>query len=103
MRARPAVLVAALGVAAAALARMRRRRRDAPGPGVAATTPDPRAEELRRKLADSRAIVDEREVFEEAELPIDRAEPLGDPDRRRREVHEHARDAAARMRERSDM
>ena len=32
---------------------------------------DPRAEELRRKLAESRALVDEREEFEGAELTVD--------------------------------
>jgi hypothetical protein len=62
---------------------------------------DPRAEELRRKLAESRAIVDEREEFEASETPVDQApEPVGDPDARRRAVHESARAAAERMRER---
>jgi len=61
---------------------------------------DPRAEELRRKLAESRAIVAEREEFEAAETPVDQVEPLEDPDARRRAVHESARATAARMRER---
>jgi hypothetical protein len=64
--------------------------------------PDPRAEELRRKLAESRTIVDEREEFEAAETPVDQAsEPVGDPEARRRAVHESGRAAAERMRERS--
>jgi hypothetical protein len=63
---------------------------------------DPRAEELRRKLAESRAIVDEREEFEAAETTVDQApEPVGDPEARRRAVHESGRAAAQRMRERS--
>jgi hypothetical protein len=62
--------------------------------------PDARADELRQKLAESRAIVSEREEFEAAETPIDQAEPLGDPDARRRAVHEAARVTAERMRER---
>lgn len=75
------------------------RRRQAPS---TETQVDPRAEELRRKLAESRAMVDEREEFEAAETPVDQApEPLGDPEARRRAVHESARAAAERMRERS--
>ena len=99
MRARAAaVVVAALGVAAAALARAFRRRRRAGLPAGAVPAGDPRAEELRRKLDESRAIADEREAFEEAELPIDRVEPLGEPDERRREVHDTGRAAVDRMR-----
>jgi hypothetical protein len=57
---------------------------------------------LRRKLAESRAIVDEREEFEAAETTVDQApEPVGDPESRRRAVHESGRAAAQRMRERS--
>ena len=62
--------------------------------------PDPRAEELRRKLAESRAIVDEREEFEAAETTVDVVEAPGDPEVRRRAVHEAGRAAAERMRER---
>jgi hypothetical protein len=61
---------------------------------------DPRAEELRRKLAESRAIVDEREEFEAAETTVDEVEAPGDPEARRRAVHEAGRAAAERMRER---
>jgi len=61
---------------------------------------DPRAEELRSKLAESRAIVDEREEFEEAETTVDEAPAPGDPELRRRAVHEAGRAAAERMKER---
>jgi hypothetical protein len=73
-----------------------RRRREAPVPDV-----DPRAGELRRKLAESRAIVEEREEFESAELTIDLAEPAPeDPDSRRRAVHDAARETVEQMRKR---
>jgi hypothetical protein len=60
---------------------------------------DPRAEELRRKLAESRSIVEEREEFEAAETTVDRAEPAPGLDERRRRVHERARGTARKMRE----
>jgi hypothetical protein len=73
-----------------------RRRREQPAPHV-----DPRADELRRKLAESRAIVEEREEFEAAELTIDLAEPAPeDPESRRRAVHESARQTMQQMRRR---
>jgi hypothetical protein len=63
---------------------------------------DPRAEELRRKLAESRAMVAEREEFEAAELTVDLAEPAPeDPESRRQSVHEAARATVEQMRERS--
>jgi hypothetical protein len=63
--------------------------------------PDPRAEALRRKLAESRTIVEERDEFEGAETTVDQAEPVPeDPETRRRAVHEAARDTVRRMRER---
>ena len=76
---------------------LRRRQQPKAEPEV-----DPRADELRRKLAESRTIVDEREEFEAAETPVDQAsEPVGDPEARRRAVHESGRAAAEWMRERS--
>jgi len=75
---------------------MLRRRRE---PAVAA--PDPRAEELRRKLDESRALVEERDEFEGAEVTVDRAEPaLEDPESRRRAVHDSARETVEQMRRR---
>jgi hypothetical protein len=50
------------------------------------TAHDP-ADTLRAKLEESRALVDERDAFEEGETPVDEA----DPDARRRSVHDQAR------------
>ena len=71
-----------LGAAVGALAVWRWRRRKAE-PHV---EEDP-AESLRARLEESRAVVDERERFEEKETPVDEA----DPDERRRSVHDDAR------------
>jgi hypothetical protein len=87
MRSRLAWLVAGFGVAAAASARFFRRRGSAP---------DERADELRQRIAESRAVVDERDAFEEAETRVDEAP---DPEARRREVHERGRAAIDRMQE----
>jgi MYXO-CTERM domain-containing protein len=73
-----------------------RRRREASPSSV-----DPRAEELRRKLAESRAIVEERDEFEGAELTVDLAEPAPeDRESRRRAVHDAARETVREMRKR---
>jgi len=73
------------------------RRRREPVPEAL----DPRAEDLRRKLAESRSIVEERDEFEGAELTVDRAEPAPeDPASRRRAVHESARATAEQMKKR---
>jgi hypothetical protein len=70
-----------------------RRRREPPAGD------DPRADELRQKLAESRAIVEERDEYEGAEVPVDRAEPAPeDPESRRRRVHETGRSTVERMR-----
>ena len=61
---------------------------------------DTRAGELRRKLAESRTIVEEREEFESAETPVDRAEPTPEVDERRKRVHDEGRRTAERMRRR---
>ena len=70
-----------------------KRRRPAPAPAA-----DPRAAELRQKLAEARDIADERDEFEAAETTVDRAEPTADLEARRREVHERGRAAAEEMR-----
>jgi hypothetical protein len=90
MRSRLAWMVAGFGLAAAAASRFLRRR--AP---VAPKEGDRRADELRQRIAESRAVVDERDAFEEAETPVDEAP---DPQARRREVHERGRAAIDRMR-----
>jgi hypothetical protein len=82
-------LAALLGFAA--FARRLRRRRGEPA------SVDP-AEELRRKLDESRPIVSEREEFEEAETPVDQAQPPAGIDVRRRLVHEQGRAAVDEMR-----
>ena len=71
-----------------------RRRREP------AADSDPRAEELRRKLEESRSIVQERDEFEVGETPVDQAEPTPvDPAQRRRDVHEEGRAAVEQMRD----
>jgi len=69
--------------------------RRAPAPDV----PEPHAEALKSKLAESRVVAEDREEFESAETPVDQAESvppeLGD---RRRSVHERGREVADRMR-----
>ena len=80
---------------AAVAARLRGNRVQPEAPG--ALGPDPRAEELRRRLEESRTLVGERDDFEAGETPVDRAEPLGDPAERRRGVHEAGREALDEM------
>ena len=96
MRRRLLWLLGGLALGGVALARaLRPRRQHVPvEPGS-----DPRAAELRRKLAESRSIVAEREEFESAETPVDEAEPApAEVADRRRRVHEEGRSAARRMR-----
>jgi hypothetical protein len=62
---------------------------------VPAVGPDPRAEQLRAKLDESRPLVEERESFEAGETPVDEAP---DPEERRRRVHEQGRSAVDEMR-----
>ena len=56
---------------------------------------DPRADELRERIAESRELLTEREEFEGAETPVDQA---ADPEARRREIHQRGRAAVDRMR-----
>jgi hypothetical protein len=93
VRARVAWLAGAVAVAGAAAHRIMRRRK--------AAETDPRADELRQKLDESRPIVDEneREEFESAETTIDEAD-VG-IEGRRQAVHERGRAAADEMRGRS--
>jgi len=91
-----------LGIAGALAVRALRRQPQAARP-QAPPQPDPRAEELRRRLDESRTLVDEQERFEGGETTVDRAEtPAGDPEQRRRAVHEQGRSATERMRGRPD-
>ena len=67
-----------------------------PAPAV----PEPHAEALKSKLAESRVVAEDREEFESAETPVDQAESvpseLGD---RRASVHERGRQMADQMRQ----
>lgn len=94
MRGRLVWIVGGIALAGAAVARAVRPRPAPPLP----PGPDPRAAELKRKLAESRAIVSEREEFEAGETAVDEAEPGAQVDDRRRRVHEEGRAAASRMR-----
>lgn len=96
MRSRFAWLLAGFGIAAAVRSRLLRRSRVPsapvqPGP----PEPDPRADELRQRIAEAREVLDERATFEEAETTVDAAP---DPESRRRDVHDRGRAALDRMR-----
>jgi hypothetical protein len=85
--------------AAAAYKLLRARTHAAPAPGPVPVA-DPRAEELREKLAASREILDERDGAEERETPVDEAvDPVDEAEveERRRSVHERGRAAVAEM------
>jgi hypothetical protein len=88
MRARTAWLAGAAGAAIAVYRRL--RPQSAPG-----QTDDPRAEELRRKLEESRTVAEEQhEEATSPETPVDEA----DVESRRAAVHDRARAAADEMR-----
>jgi hypothetical protein len=90
MRARTAWLAGAAGAAIAVY----RKLRPAPSP-ASAPADDPRAEELRRKLEESRTVVEEQhEEADSGETPVDEA----DVESRRAAVHERARASADEMR-----
>lgn len=87
--------MAGAGLAGLVAARRLRKRRPEPAP---AAGPDPRADELRQKLAQARDIADERDEFESAETTVDQAEPPKDLTAKRQEIHEKGRAAAEEMR-----
>jgi hypothetical protein len=91
VRARLAFLGAAAAALGAVAARLLRRRRAEP-------KADPRADELRQRLDESRSVAAERDEFEAAETPVDEVEPVPGVDERRRELHDQARSAAEEMR-----
>ena len=92
MRARTAWLA---GAAGAAIAVYRKLRPAPPAARAPAATDDPRAEELRRKLEESRTVVEEQhEEAASPETPVDEA----DVDSRRAAVHERGRAATDEMR-----
>ena len=94
MRARTAWLAGAAGAAIAVY----RKLRPAPPPAPA---DDPRADELRRKLEESRTVAEEQhEEAASPETPVDEADVSVEG--RRAAVHERARAAADEMRDSSD-
>jgi len=88
MRGRAAWIAGGLGAAGVAYRALRRRPRPAA---------DPRADELRRKLDESKPLVDEREQFESGETAVDEAEPATLAEKRAA-VHERGQAAAREMR-----
>jgi hypothetical protein len=93
MRNRMAWLAGAVGAAGVAYRALRRPQAETPAS-------DSRAEELRRKLDESKAAGDDREEFESGETPVDAAEPS--VDEKRAEVDERARAATREMRGEKD-
>jgi hypothetical protein len=87
VRGRTAWIAGALGAAGVAYRALRRR----PRPPA-----DPRADELRRKLDESKQVVDDRAEFESGETPVDQAEVSLDT--KRTAVHERGQAAAREMR-----
>jgi hypothetical protein len=92
---RLAFLTGGIAVGLAALWRTLRRR---PPGWVEPDAADPRADELRARLDESRPVVDDREEFEGAETPVDAVEAVPEPDERRRAVHSEGRSVVDRMR-----
>ena len=88
MRNRAAWIAGALGAAGVAYRSLRRQ----PKPAA-----DPRADELRRKLDDSKQLVEEREQFESGETPVDEVE-AATLEGKRTAVHERGHEAARQMR-----
>ena len=91
MRVRTAWLAGAAGAAIAVYRKFRPTPAPAPAP-----QDDPRAEELRRKLEESRTVVEEQhEEAASPETPVDEV----DVESRRAAVHERARAATDEMRD----
>jgi hypothetical protein len=90
---RLALLLGGAVVAGAAAYRVLVRRSPAPA------APEPHVEALKSKLAEARVAAEDREEFEAAETPIDRAESVP-PEiaERRSSVHERGREVAEQMR-----
>ena len=92
VKARTAWLAGAAGAAIAAWKRLRGAPGAEPEPAE-----DPRAEELRRKLEESRTVAEEQhEEVASPETPVDEADASVED--RRAAVHERARAAADEMR-----
>jgi len=83
VRGRTAWIAGAVGAAGVAYRALRRKQPAA----------DPRADELRRKLEESKPLVEERDEFESGETPVDQATL----DEKRAAVHEQGRAAMREM------
>lgn len=92
MNRRLAFLTGGMALGAAALWRTVRRKSRPEPPS------DPRADELRARLDESRAVVEDRDEFEAAETTVDAAEAVPAPEERRRSVHAEGRAAVDKMR-----
>jgi len=88
VRNRAAWIAGAHGAAGVASRALRRQ----PKPAA-----DPRADELRRKLDDSKQLVEEREQFESGETPVDEVE-AATLEGKRAALHERSHEAARQMR-----
>jgi hypothetical protein len=86
------------GIAVGLAALWRSIRRRPRGWGEPEAPTDPRAEDLRARLDESRPVVEDREEFESAETTVDAVDAVPDPDERRRAVHAEGRAAVDRMR-----
>ena len=87
MRTRAAWIAGALGAAGVAYRALRRQ----PSPAA-----DPRADELRRKLEESKPLVAEQSEFESGETTVDEAQPAT-LDEKRASIHERGREAMREM------
>ncbi len=92
MNRRLAFLTGGVALGVAAVWRAVRRK------PAAVVESDPRADELRARLDESRPVVDDREEFEGAETTVDAVEAVPEPEERRRAVHDEGRAAVDRMR-----
>ena len=96
MNRRLALLTGGIAVGLAAVWRRIRRR---PEGWVEPEPVDSRAEELRMRIDESRAVGEDRDEFEGAETTVDAVEDVpAEPAERRRAVHVEGRDAVERMR-----
>jgi len=87
VRNRAAWIAGALGAAGVAYRALRRQPRQAA---------DPRADELRRKLDESKPLVEEREQFESGETTVDTVDSAT-LDEKRAALHERGQAAAREM------
>jgi hypothetical protein len=89
VRNRAAWIAGALGAAGVAYRALRRHPKPKP-------PADPRADELRRKLDESKTLVDEREQFESGETTVDAVDPAT-VERKRTAAHERGQEAVREM------